>query len=454
MSQPPAAEDVAPLLERVPVLLEEENEASLRALLESVPKDQLVKLYKQYVQRPKRTASERAQRAILIFNRSHDRVRGEDLIENLDRLREREPRFLMELAELWVKYNSNDLSALADGTIEPEAASPQLLIAAQPLLPAASAGLQRSLIARLAGAEEGLREAEAGRASLREEVARREADLERAKAQAEALREELEVERRARARDADAFGTRLSEQREASVSDVQRAVGEERKARLESRQRELDALAAQQGKALEARAALEAEKATRVAEREEHREELREREAALRDAHQAELERLGRDYGLDRAALDRTTDELEALGKAHGALEGEHARLKAGVEEARRELQHARARAADLARAFESALVVSYARLARDPAERLAELFTLYGAFLEHDHRHEGLARHTNIADFADREPEGIVVTDMERLLRDGAELALVPLLRMKVLRQESVLKGLRSRLAPGEQEH
>ncbi len=94
---------------------------------------------------------------------------------------------------------------------------------------------------------------------------------------------------------------------------------------------------------------------------------------------------------------------------------------------------------------LEQTLILEYQQFASDPIERFIALFSAYRALLKRDFTHDTLLHHSNIAQFETKtnEPQGILVLGMERLLEDGANMALEPLLRLKVLRQETVLQQL-----------
>lgn len=468
----------APFLECAQLLLEVRHSASLRALVESLPEKILVKEFKRYVQIPRRTASERAQRTAYLFNKSHDRVRAKDLLENLDRLREHEPKFLEMLIHLWINVDKERLSALADRSIDVEEVHPQFLLIAQALLSDATTEIQQALLARLTRTEEQLHEAELVNAKLKEEVERYETAS--VSSRLEELEDEVRAERLEKVQAFERHESQLREQREALEAKSEQTLVQELQTLRETHERALADLTAKHEAERQTLAAeLSAEKESRRAEQLAHQGELeRERNAyrqefdkqvkAVADL-ESKLERHEREYGADRAALDRVTDDYEALDEVHQELKRAYERLedsaanseeeangaRALAESLRRELNEERAITSDqnLTSVIDRALVIPYARLGRAPAERLAELFTLYEAFTAGERRTEALVRLTNIGDFADRKPEGIVVTDMERLLKDGAELALTTLLRLKTLRQESILKQLRERSSAEQQE-
>lgn len=93
----------------------------------------------------------------------------------------------------------------------------------------------------------------------------------------------------------------------------------------------------------------------------------------------------------------------------------------------------------------EQALVIDYRRLSSGSSTRLAGLFSAYTAFSTGNYQHALLQSHSNIADFKNpiSEVRGILVLGMEQLLLDGSNIALEPLLNLRVHRQESVLKQL-----------
>ena len=98
---------------------------------------------------------------------------------------------------------------------------------------------------------------------------------------------------------------------------------------------------------------------------------------------------------------------------------------------------------------LEQTLILEYQQFASNPIERFIALFSAYRALLKHDFAHETLVQHSNIAQFETKmnEPQSILVLGMERLLEDGANMALKPLLGLKILRQESVLQQLINKL-------
>ncbi|WP_034383096.1 hypothetical protein [Deinococcus sp. YIM 77859] len=96
---------------------------------------------------------------------------------------------------------------------------------------------------------------------------------------------------------------------------------------------------------------------------------------------------------------------------------------------------------------LDGALIVHYSTLHEDAVQRFTDLFGLYRALLKRRYDDDRLQRCTNISEFVQREPQGILVLGLEQLLEDGANLALERFLRMRSLRQESLMQQLLERV-------
>lgn len=96
---------------------------------------------------------------------------------------------------------------------------------------------------------------------------------------------------------------------------------------------------------------------------------------------------------------------------------------------------------------LDNALVISYLTLGAAPIQRMTTLFELYTAFLQNQREDEMLVQHSNISQFKERQPDGILLFGLEQLLLDGVNIPLTRYLKMSGLPRETILHQLINRM-------
>lgn len=390
------------------------NEAWLCKALGGLPPGRLSQLYRDMFHSQNKLAY------LLVKAPGLKHVSDQNILEHLGRLRERRPRVLEILADIWVGYHQDALLALAQGVTPPEGASPQILEVGCWLWgstdnpPQPTWDLVQSLLNRPSAPEP-------------ERPTVDPAELEGLKVEFKELQSRLhEVEHKKR---------RLQASLESLGKDRSKLEAEKAK------------LSEQLHQEQHARKQVETGVQTQA------------REAENKVANlQRELNRLAKDLECMRSDLFERDREIVRLER--------HSRdARTHLEEARDKLEHQRAEFKELQARYhkleqrsshqaplpgdllEQALVVDYPNLGADPAERLIHLLELYRAFLKEE-PHPLLEQHTNWLEFQGQSPLGILLLGLEQMLLDGLNLPLTRFLRMPMFRSESLLYALIHRLS------
>lgn len=340
-----------------------------------------------------------------------NRLRAEDIIGNLEHIRELDKDILERLVDLWLQdvecmYNGHDsestfeatpsffevLAWLWTNTLEARDVSWSLvqLLASQHIEVQASAQRQETV-------QKG-RDRETSR--LKRKIERQSDQLRKVKESSRKLKEQLAQELQTEASLQDAL-KRQSAETATLYSQIQEF------------EREREAL-----------------KKALCSAREEH--QIHEYQASERTRQlQIDLDKLHQDYGGACRHSHTLTEKLRQE-------EAKSAKLAGKLEAYQHEIRLVPVDPCALQKAF----VVDYEALSEDPTARFVALIDLYSAFL-HRQPTPLLEKHTNWTTLDNGVAEGILLLGLERLLCDAVELPIRRFLQTKSFERETLLRAL-----------
>lgn len=348
---------------------------------------------------------------LTLTGKRSNRLRAEDIIGNLERIREQDKDTLERLVDLWLQdvecmYNEHDSESAFEATPPffevlawlwintPEARdvswSLVQLLASQHVEVQASAQRQEAV-------QEGK-----GRetSSLKRKIERQSDQLRKVEEASQKLKEQLARERQAKARLQNALKKRTMET-----------------ATLDSQIRELEK-------------EREALKKTLCSTREEH--QIHEYQASERTRQlQMDLDKLHQDY-------DGACRHSHTLAEKLQQEEAKSAELSDKLEAYQHEIQLVPVDPCGL----QEALVIDYEALSEDPTARFVALVDLYSAFLNRQPT-PLLEKYTNWTTLDNGVAEGILLLGLERLLCDAVELPIRRFLQTKGFKREALLRAL-----------
>lgn len=335
---------------------------------------------------------------------------AEDILANLEKIREREPKVLEALVDFWLKVINNylDIEGMTEGT------STLLTVIAwlwseSPDAPAPSWEFIKTLATRCKSMEHDLdnalhrvREAERAAEKATKQLGRQSGKVERENDKLKSLNE------------------RIAEQQQhlkSQKKQIEELNGDVRAAK--DKVAELNEVVAQRG------ATIEWHKTTHA----------KQQEALRLDVNHLRKER--DDLTAMVTQLRKDLDEARSL---NDALKQKNADLNIDIEELRK-----RANVVEIpldAKELQNSLIIDYEQLGETAIGRLNSLITLYEAVLV-DNEAEVLVTHTNWLDLDGGAVDGILLLGLEPLLLDLTNLPIRRYLAMQSFKRESVLRSL-----------
>jgi hypothetical protein len=398
-------------------------------------------------------------RSTILFNKDYSRVRKEDIVHHLKRVVTQEPLFVKWLIRPWLEKAQNDIAVLRDNQMPEGEKSPSLLVTL--LWLTGNHGVSQVLLEQLVEKTSTLQEEldlekqnatnlESEKIRLKTKLTEREDELDsseqKLKAKGSELTQLAKSHQTAWQLKEDAHTKELNQRTEffaEKFKNHEARVEQEKTALIAELQRNHE-LAIQESltkQQQELTARYESELTTLQAQLDDSvkvRKELEARLETLETARQHSLEELQRQH----------TEQVQALQTEMDDLKLEKYELEKQLVE--REVAQANLKSPSLLPpddTFGNLLIFHYERGGADALERLLTLFKAYRAFMEGESQNVYLTQVSNIDKFRDTPPEGLLVTDMARLLEDGANSALESFLNLRSLKQETVLRQLVSKL-------
>jgi hypothetical protein len=436
------------------VLVHPDNEQRVMFIIDALPNQLLTEGVRNYFSK-----SNRAGRATRLFGSSFDRVHKEDVVSNLGKLISQDAEFVKWLVRPWLRASLDDLEKLRNNS-QPEGEMPSGVLATLLWL-SGNQGVSQNLLERLVKESTEIRESldleKKTVANLEGEKARFIKKLDKSEDDVSKLSRKLMEKEKELTRLAETHKTELTRKDEAHAKTLKQrtdsydTIFKNHEVRVEQEKTSLiaelqrnhetaiqESLTKQQQ---ELTARYESELTTLQAQLDDSvkvRKELEARLETLETTQQHSLEELQRKHVEQVQALQAEMNDLrfekQQLEKQH--TEGEVALAN--------DEPPALLPSDDT---FGHLLIFQYERGGADAVERLLTLFKAYRAFMKGESQNVYLTQVSNIDKFRDTPPEGLLVTDMARLLEDGANSALESFLNLRSLKQESVLRQLVSKL-------
>ncbi|MBB5234152.1 hypothetical protein [Deinococcus budaensis] len=400
-----------------------ETTDDLRALLTTSAPRVLADAFRSYFDAGSKKLPHLRRDALVITGKAFAKVTNQDVVNAADRLRTKHPGFLEWMVGWWLDRHAPLLLSLLNGEALRSGVDSAVFTVALRLL-GDDARPADCLLATATQADE------------RAKAAQEQQDAATSELEAELARAEAERQQAKR----DAAGALLTFQREFAAVNA----GAEqtlKAARMEAEQ----ALSAVKNDANQRMAAAQDEIRTLQDQLGAAHGQLVEQREAANTALQAALAQATETH-------QRTVAELQQrIARVRHESEGTRQRQAAELEQLRHTLAAQRraappARPPDLDAQFTGALVINYAALGNDPAERLADLFSMYRAYARGNLDDPRLARATNLARLTGAR-RGVLLVGAERLLEDGANTAADRYLRLRSQQQETQLRQLVARV-------
>lgn len=390
------------------VLGDPEHGAQLAQAFEIAPKDLLAKTYRAGF--PPHDFG-----AASLVKGSLNQLTNQDIVANLERIRERGPGVLAALIKAWLEAKAPALAGLAEGNLPASQWQADQIEIGIWLWQAAEQPLPEfwhQLAAQL-------RQAHAPVVDLAVEANLHET--------------EKKLRRCQQVRDRQAGELRGSQ---IKVKDLQAEL-DSANACIKASEQDADLLAQLQGEKQKCQDDLKQAAS-------DHWNEI----SRLKGRHQEEIDLLQttlKQLGEDLADI---TQERDQLTWQVAELEQESDQLSQQLAE----VSQRRLRAPDLpasaAEIFQQALIIDYQALGQTPSERLLQLCELYSSWLQHQ-PHPALSEASNWPDLTaqNQEPSQILLLGLEQLLYDQACLPIASWLRTAGFGSEALLAGLDQQL-------